>query len=275
MRFLHAILAHKKCLIALGVVLIIWFNIQPSNDRDWYPNQAVLAHAEIDGDIVTIRNARTFRYVDEQNFTPAYKDWTLDLKDLDSLWFVLSPFSKWTGPAHTMLSFGFGDEYVVISIEARKESDESFSALSGLLKQYELMYVIGDERDLVGLRTGQYKDDVFLYPVRTSKDYMDELFIEILEEANRLYEKPKFYHLLLDACTNGIARHVNSVTGRRTIPFSYKVYIPAFADDLLYDIRLIKTDLPFEEARKHFQINGNAEGYENHKDFSRKIREFD
>jgi hypothetical protein len=228
----------------------------------------------MDGDTVTIHNARTFRYVDEENYTPAYKEWTLDLKDLDSLWFVLSPFSKWTGPAHTMLSFGFGDEYVVISIEARKESDESFSALSGLLKQYELMYVIGDERDLVGLRTGQYKDDVFLYPVRTTKTYMDALFVEMLEEANALYEKPKFYHLLLDACTNGIAKHVNSITGRSTIPFSYKVYIPAFADDLLYDLKLIDTDLPFEEARKYFQINEVAEQYDGHRDFSRRIREF-
>jgi len=275
MQFLHSRRVRVIGLIILGIPFLIWFSIRPSNNRDWYSNQAVLARAEIDGDSVTIRDLRNFRYVGKEDFTPGYDERTYSLQKLESLWFILSPFSEWNGPAHTMLSFGFEDEFIVVSIEARKEADEKYSALKGALRQYELMYVIGDERDLIQQRTEKFGDDVFLYPVRISEENIRALFLEMMHEANSLYENPRFYHTLFNTCTNGISRHVNAITGKRTIPFSYKILLPAFTDTLLYDLGFIDTELPFPEIREHFQINEKAKLYKDHKDFSGKIREFD
>lgn len=275
MRFLSARRIRFTVAMLLGILAAAWFSTLPSNHRDWYPNQAVPAFAEIDGDTITIRNLRDFRYTeDEYDFTPGYDERTYSLQELDSLWFILSPFSRWNGPAHTMLSFGFGDEYVVVSIEARKEADEEYNALPGMLRQFELMYVIGDERDLIQLRTEQYGDDVYLYPVRMEKEHIQSLFLEMLNEANSLYEEPRFYHTFLDTCTNGISRHVNVATGRRTIPFSPKMLAPAFADKFLYDLELIDTELPSSEMREYFRINERATRFKDNEDFSVKIRKF-
>lgn len=259
-------------LTALLVLLLAWLGIRPRNDRDWHPYQQVLAHAEFQGDSVVIRDLRNFRFAAEGGFTPGYEDRTLRLQDLDSLWFVLSPFSEWKGPAHTMLSFGFGSEYVTVSIEARKEAGEAYSPWKGLLKRYELMYVVGDERDLVGLRTEQYGDDVYLYPVRATPEQARALFLEMMQEANALYERPKFYNSILSACGSGIARHVNRIAGKRAIPLSYKVLLPAYSDELLMDLGLIETDLPLPEARAAHRINGRAAGAAGREDFSRIIR---
>ena len=107
-----------------------------------------------------------------------------DLRDLETVWFIVEPFSKVRGPAHTFLCFGFGDStFVSISVELRKEVGESFHPLPGLLRQYELQYVVGDERDLIGLRANHRHDSVFVYPVRTTPEKKRELFVAMLERA--------------------------------------------------------------------------------------------
>ena len=101
-----------------------------------------------------IHNIRNFAYAPDSRYTPAYYDKTFDLRKLDSVWFIVEHFGDWKGPAHTFLSFGFGEQdYVAVSVEIRKEKGENYSPLKGLLKRYELTYVIGDERDLIKLRT--------------------------------------------------------------------------------------------------------------------------
>ncbi len=144
-----------------------WSTIEPSNERPWQPDVQVLAAAEIDGDLVTMRSIRSIRYRSETAFTPRWYDKTLDLRDLDSLDLIAV---YWMGDAiaHTILSFGFGDERIAISIEIRKEMDETYSAFAGLFRRYELYYVVGDESDLIGLRTTYREppEDVYLYRVK-------------------------------------------------------------------------------------------------------------
>lgn len=133
-----------------------WSTIEPSNEREWQPDVRNLATADFDGELVTIRNVRSFVYRSESDFTPHWYDRTFDLRDLDSLDLIAV---YWMGDeiAHTILSFGFGAERVAISIEIRKEVEEAYSAFAGLFRRYELYYVVGDERDLIGLRT-TYRD---------------------------------------------------------------------------------------------------------------------
>ena len=190
---------------------------------------------------------------------------------------IVEPFDDWKGPAHTLLSFGFegesGVEYVAISVEIRKEEGEEFSPWRGLVREYELMYVIGSEDDVIKVRTNFRKDDTYLYPIATDKEKMQWLFLSMLERANELKEQPEFYNTLTSTCTTNIVDHVNDMVEGR-IPFSYKVLLPGYSDELAYDLGLIDTDLSFEEAQDKFRIDELAQEYdeEGNVGFSQWIR---
>jgi len=247
-------------------------SIRPSNDRAWSPDQAVLPYAEIDGHVARVHNIRNNRYESPHRYAVRYYDRTFDLDSLESAWFVVEPFSGVPGPAHTFVSFGFaGGEYVAVSVEIRKERGEEFSPLKGLLRQYELMYVVADERDVVKLRSNYRQDDVYVYPVRADRAKVRRMFVEMLGRASRLRERPEFYNTLTNTCTTNIVRHVNAIAPRR-VPLSYKVLLPAYADRLAYDIGLLDTTLPFEQARRRYRINDRALRYADSPDFSRLIR---
>ena len=244
---------------------------QPSNERDWSPDQKVLARATIDGDAVTIRNVRNFAYRTDHEFVERYETRGYDLRKLDSIWFVVERFGDTPAIAHTFLSFGFGDEYVAISVEIRKERGEVYSPLKGLLRQYELMYVVADERDVLALRTNFRRDPVYLYPVRTTPERMRRVFVEMLERANQLAAQPEFYNSLTNNCTTNIVGHVNTIAPH-SIPFSYKVVLPAYSDELAYELGLIPTELPFQTIRAAHRIDAIAQQQPVGPDFSRIVR---
>jgi hypothetical protein len=253
-------------LYALFVLLV-----RPSNQRDWSPDQAILPTAEIHGPLVTIRNIRNFRYEATDRYTPGYYDKTFDLRELDSAWFFVEPFGR-SGAAHTFVSFGFRDrDFVAISVEIRKEKGESFSPVNGLLRRYEIMYVIGDERDLVKLRTNYRNDPVHLYRIRTTPERTRAMFLAMIGRANRLHDQPEFYNTLTNTCTTNLVRHVNEITPRR-IPFRASVLLPATSDQLAYELGLIDTTLPFAEAQRRALINPSARRYADDPEFSRRIR---
>jgi hypothetical protein len=254
-------------LAALGWALLV----RPSNTRDWAPDQAELARVEEHLPFVTIRNMRNFSYRSETDYERAYYDKTLDLRQLDSAWFFVEPFGK-GGAAHTFVSFGFGDrDFVAISVEIRKEKGESFSALRGLLRRYEIMYVVGDERDLVKLRTNYRNDLVYLYRIRSTPERLQKTFLSMLRRAEELRARPEFYNTLTNNCTNNLVRHVNEISPRR-VPFSPAVLLSASSDRLAYDLGLIDTDRSFEETKNGALINDSARHHAEDAEFSRKIR---
>ncbi len=259
--------------LALTVSALVWGTADPSNQRDWAANLAVLPYAEFEGDLVRVHNVRNTSYETASSYTPAYYDRTFDLGRLETVWFLVEPLSKRGAVAHTFVSFGFeGPEYVAISVEARKEKGESYDFLRGLFRQYELMYLVADERDVIRLRTSYRRDDVYLYPIKTSRESMRELFVAMLSRANELRERPEFYNTLTSNCTSNIIGHVNRLSPRR-IPFSLKGLLPGYSGRLAYGLGLIDTDLPFEGARTRFKINERAIKYAQSPDFSIRIRE--
>jgi hypothetical protein len=255
------------------VLMLVWLRQRPSNDRDWLPNEAVMPGVTFRGRLVDVRNVRVTTYRTTEDYTPAYEDRTYDLDRLVRVWFVVEPFSKWGGAAHTFLSFEFaGPEFVAVSVEARKERGEVYHFLKGLLRRYELLYVVGDERDLVRLRSNYRRDDVFVYPIRTARERARALFVEMLERAERLRQHPEFYNTLTSNCTSNIVRHVNHLVPGR-VPFSPRWMFPGYADRLAYDLGLIDTELPYDSIRAHFRINERALRYGDAPDFSVRIRE--
>ncbi|HEV7767069.1 MAG TPA: DUF4105 domain-containing protein [Thermoanaerobaculia bacterium] len=257
--------------IAVSMVLALLALRKPSNDRDWTVDQAVLAHAEINGPLVTVRNIRNFTYTTEDEYTPAYYDKAFDLRKLDSVWYIVEPFGT-VGAAHTFVSYGFGErDFLAISIEIRKEKGETFSPIRGLLREYEIMYVIGDERDLLKLRTNYRGDPVFLYPIHTTREGMKEMFVSMLTRANSLRQHPEFYNTATNTCTTNLVSHVNTIATKR-VPFRPAVLLPASSDRLAYDLGLIDNRRPFEETRAAAQINDLARRHAEDPQFSLRIR---
>jgi hypothetical protein len=272
-RFLRAVI--RIFVIAILSYLVLIILVRPSNDRDWSLDTQRLASANISGDSVQISNVRNANYRTTSDYDVHWERRNYDLRKLESVWFVVEPFSDYRGPAHTFLSFGFDDgQYLAVSVEIRKEKGESFSPIKGLLRQYELIYVIGDERDLIGLRANYRHDDVYLYKMQATPEQTRELFVSMLKRVNAVAREPEFYNTLTNTCTTNIVEHINVIAPGR-IPLSYKTLLPAYSDELAFDLGLIDTDLPRSQFRSAHQINSQAKLHAGSEIFSKAIRELD
>ncbi|MDO8590774.1 MAG: DUF4105 domain-containing protein [bacterium] len=255
------------------VFIVVHFSTKASNDRDWNDDQAILPYAEINNNVVSIHNIRNFSYASTTSYTPSYYDKIFDLNKIKKVWYIVEPFSGIPGSAHTFLSFEFeGDQFVAISVEIRKEKGEAYHPIKGLFNQYELMYVIADEKDVVKLRSNYRKDLVYVYPVKTTKEKMQKLFLDMVKRANDLKDNPEFYNTITNTCTTNIVKHVDKITPNRVPLFNLRVLLPENSDKLAYELGLIDTALSFEESRVQYFINDRAIKYADAPDFSIKIR---
>jgi hypothetical protein len=258
--------------VALLAIGLWWSGLRPSNERDWQPEVARLAYATIDGDLVTVHNIRNFDYRTETDFTPAYYVRTYDLNKLDSADLVAV---YWMGPAiaHLFLSFGFGDDHLAVSIEARKEKGEGYSSAKGFFRQYELYYVVADERDVIRVRTNYRKDppeDVYIYPLRGPRENIRRLFLEYVRKMNALREHPEFYNTLTTNCTTAIL--MNTRVNPGSLPFSWKVLLSGYTPAYVYEAGRMDQSLPFEELKRRSLVNAAAQAADQAPDFSRRIR---
>jgi hypothetical protein len=260
-------------LLVLAGAWLVFAALTPArNDRDWSPDQAVLPGITFAGDLVTIRHVRDFEYRTKDDYTPRYYDRTYDLRQLDSVWLMVEPFAGYRGAAHTLLSFGFRDgTHVAVSIEIRKERGETFSAVRGILRQYELMYVVADERDVIGLRANHRRNPVHLHALRATPEQARALFVGMLQRARELQAEPRHYHTLLSNCTTNLVDHVNRLAPGR-IAFDCRLVLPAEVDRYAHELGLLRTDLPYAEARARARINERAAGHDRAPDFSQRIR---
>lgn len=248
-----------------------WTTITPSHDRDWRADMARMPRAFIDGDTVRFTNFRDFDYRGPRDFIPRYEEREVQISHLVAADFFVS---YWTpGPvAHTFVSFDFDNAPpVCISIEARYEKNEGFDPLASLFKQFELIYVVGDERDLVRVRTNYRHEDVYMYRLAIPPAIAKRLFMVYLERINSLADHPEFYHLLSNSCTINIARYANRIG--RDGGLDPRLILNGLSDRYLYRTRLIDTSLPFALARARAYINPVAQQTDGAPDFSEKIRQ--
>ena len=229
-----------------------------------------MPRATIDGDRVRITGVRNFEYRSLDDFTPRYEEREVQLSHLTGLDFFVSYWSK--GPVgHTFLSFIFDNAPPLsISIETRPEVGEGFNPVASLFKQFELIYVVGDERDLVGVRTNFRKETVFLYRLNSSPDNVRRLLMVYLKRINELADRPEFYHLLSNSCTINIIRYANAAG--RTGRFDIRHVLNGLIDNYLYYSGRIDTTLPFDELRRRSRINEAAQAADDAPDFSERIR---
>ena len=242
-----------------------------SNNKNWSLDQKILPEISIDGDSVTIRNIRYCKYTSESKYVCDYYNKTFKVSELTGLSYIVEPFYIF-GAAHTFVSFCFNDEdYVAISVEIRKKVGQTFSAFGGLFNRNELMYVISDERDIIKLRSNYRNNKVYVYPVKVSKEKIQDLFVDMVKRAKKLKEKPEFFNTVLSACTTNIVDHVNKIS-KGLIPNDYRIWIPENADEFAYELGLLGKDFSFAKLRKRHLINKQAEKYVDSENFSREIR---
>ncbi len=250
----------------------IVFSRRPSNTRNWATDHAKTPEIVGADSLVRIANVRAFRYRTETDFDPVYETRTYNLNQVESVWLVLTPFSRaWRGPAHSFVTFGFRDStYLAISIEARREVKESYGLLKGLGRNFELIYVIGEETDLIGKRAfGDF--DVYLYPIKAPADRIRAVLVDMLARAESLNSRPEFYNTANNNCTSNLVRHVNAVSPRR-IPAGIKLLVPGYADDVAQSLGLIDSTVPLAENRAKYRINELARAAQGLPNFSTLIR---
>jgi len=193
------------------VLLAWWLSLAPRNDRNWYRDVRVTPTAELDGDRLTVHGVRNFTYRSETDWDEHWEDRTYDLAKLRGLDLFMA---YWGSPtiAHTIMSWEFeGGLPLAISIETRKEQGESYSAVRGFFRQYELYYVVADERDVIGLRTNQRGEQVFLYRLRTPRTRARQLLLSYVDAMNRLAKTPEWYNAFTHNCTTTIELHTRHV----------------------------------------------------------------
>jgi hypothetical protein len=254
-----------KLLIIIAVILIviivtafIYAILQkPSLDKNWQEDSKILPNITIleNNEFVTIKNIRDWRYAPDEILSTNYYEETFDINKLSKTHLLFNPFGRWDGIGHSFFVFEFEDgKEVSISIEARREEGEPYKVELGLLNQYEIWYAIGSSADFLARRAIYHQEDLYLYPLLITATSSKALFLDMISIAKRLETKPDFYNTLTSNCTNLLAESANRVK-EGVIPWHYSRIFTGFADNQLYDLKLIPHDKPFKEIYENAKID--------------------
>ena len=257
--------------VCFAVVLAWWLALKPRQDRDWKPEVAELGSAVIEGDRVTVHKVRNFDYRTETDFTPHYETRSYDLQKLRGVDLFVT---YWGSPAiaHPILSFDFADNgRICFSIETRSQRGQSYSAIGGLYRQFEQIYIAADERDVIRLRSNFRKgEEVYLYRFTALPKTARGAFLEYICTLNDLHARPRWYNVIENNCTTAIR---NQRTVAERAPWDWRMLANGYADEMLYERGAIdRLSLPFAELKRRSHINTRARSANDAPDFSARIR---
>jgi hypothetical protein len=255
-----------------GAVALWWNFIQPTGRGDYLTPVAIQAYPEFHGDLVTIHHLRNFDYRTRNDYDIRYEDRTYDLRQLRYVDFLINYWDGKRDTAHTALSFGFsGDQYVAVSVEIRGQKGDTYEFLRGLFKQFELFYVIGDERDVIRVRTNYQNEEVHLYRTNCTPENARKLFVDLLRGADQLRMHPRFYNTLFRNCTTTLIEHINRVLPTK-VPFWQRRMMNGYSDYAAFENGWLAGNGGFAELRAKSNINERAQKADRDSDFSQKIR---
>ncbi len=257
--------------LLFGGVLAWWLTLSPTNDSDWQPDVAQKAWADIQGDEVTLHNVRNCDYRTETDYTPHWQTRTVRISQITGIDLAIDYWgSLWI--AHPIISFQFADAPpLCFSIETRKKLGQTYSTIGGLYRQFELIYIVADERDVIRVRTNYRKEDIYLYHTTISPEHARERFLEYIHSLNALRNKPCWYNAITTNCTTSIrTQH----PPKERIPWDWRILLNGKGDELMYERHFIVTDgLPFVELKTRSLIDSRARAANDSPDFSQLIRE--
>lgn len=242
--------------LGIGVATIGWFaSMTPDPNQDWAPEHSRVPIVTIEGDKVRVENVRNFTWRSRTDFTEGFYDRTYDMNRINSVYYVVVPLAEFDGVAHVFVCFGFSDgQHVAVSVEGRRVQGIPYRVLPSMFNQYQLIYAVGDERDVVGLRGGVWKQPVRFYPVNSSPERKRALFVDMMQRAHSLEKKPEYYNLITNNCMNNITDHLRTL-GHQVLPRDLSLLLTGFSDRVAFDLRFIDTDLTFDQARQAFRVD--------------------
>lgn len=241
------------------VVFFVWlFLKKPTHEATWEVGQEQLPFISVVDDTITIDNIRDFSWTGAFEAEQNYISETYSLSSLETTDVFISHFDDFEGLAHIFLSFGFSDgKHIVVSLESRRKEGETFSPLKGMFRSYEIIYVVGTERDIVGVRTGHRNERVYLYPTIATPEVSQNLFLKLAEDINAVYRDPIFYNTVTHNCTNRLTRRVEEISDAR-FPLTYKSLLPGYFDEVLYEMKLISQEGDFESVKLRHLIDNTS-----------------
>jgi hypothetical protein len=257
-----------------AAVALWWFSLKPPDHREWRPDDAETAYADINGDQITIHNLRNCGYRSEMDYTCHWETRSYDLANLRGV----DIFITWWGSpwiAHPIVSFDFGDRgHVAMSIEARYAVGEGYSAIRGFFRQYTLTYIASDERDVIRLRTNYRKgEEVYLFRTTAAPPIARKMFLEYLQRANSLHERPEWYNALTNNCTTNIAVSAAQARSART-RLDWRILLNGKMDEMMYERGgLVTGGLSLPALKEQAHVNAAARAADDSPDFSKLIRE--
>ncbi len=256
----------------LGVTLVWFVRLTPHDRGDWETEYARMPEVMADGSLIKVKGVRDFRYRSVADVVPAYYDATYDADGVTSIDLICS---YWSGRAiaHVFLSFGFADgQRVAVSVETRRRRDQPYSTVAGFFRHYQLIFVIADERDLIGVRSDIRREAVYLYRLRTTVDERRRLFRGYMDRAGKLSQEPEFYNTVFNNCTSNIVSLIDGGLPRgERLGMSWRLLFSGYADAFAYDIGRLKSRIPFAELKAQSLIVRPADAVIG-QDFSAAIR---
>ena len=264
--------------LILLLLLVGWFVFtvvtSPSLTRNWSPDQAIMPVIHfLDKNKVRINNIRDIKYRTTRDFELEFYDRTIAIDDIEMAWLIISPFGG-LGVAHTFVSFGLKDgTYLAISIEIRRKKGKRFNPVKAFFRQFEIMYVIADEADVIKVRTNTLKATVRIFPIKTEKEKIRSVFIDMLKRADKLSKAPEFYNTLWNNCATNLIKHTKRFSEKPIPYWDLRYLFPEGIDKIAYRLEMIDTDLPFDAFRDHFDITQVAQDADKAKNFSVAIRQ--
>jgi Domain of unknown function (DUF4105) len=255
---------------AFGTVLTWWLRIVPSNQRIWADELAQLASGTLDGSCVTLHNVRNFDWRSRTEYTQRWETRRYDLDQLQSVDMIMS---YWTGPAiaHMLISFGFGGgDHVVFSVEIRRQKNQRFSEIGGFFKEFELIVIAADERDVIRVRTDVRGEETYLYRLQLPVAAMRSLFLSYIDEINTLVQVPRFYNTISVNCTTLVYQMMKRIVGR--LPFSYRLLFSGYLPAYVYRAGGLDRRYSLKELRERGRISERARRAGGGEDFSTYIR---
>jgi hypothetical protein len=262
--------------LGIGTILFAgvglwWWSIKASNTRNWQPDVAETAWSERNGDKITIHNLRNFDYRAGQPAIPRWETRVVDLSQLEAVDLFLNFWGS-TLICHPIVSFQFAShDYVAISVETRMAQGQSYSMVRGFFKQFALIYIVSDERDVIRVRTNVRHEQLYLYRTSIRPERARALFLDYLKTVNALHERPKFYNAVTSNCTTNVRTHTAATTAKPA-PWDWRMLVNGTVDELVYERGGFASHLPFAELKQRSLIDDRARAADQSLDFSERIR---
>jgi len=255
------------------VVAIWWCSIKPPKTRNWQTDVAQTAWTERNGDKITIHNLRNFDYRpgSPPQPQPRWETKVVDLSDLQAVDLFINFWGS-TLICHPIVSFQFGPtEHVAISVETRMSEGQSYSTIRGFFKQFALIYIVADERDVVRVRTNYRHEQLYLYRTSIGPERARALFLDYMRTVDALHQHPRFYNALTSNCTTNVRTHTAATTSNPA-PWDWRMLVNGTVDELVYERGGLASHLPFTELKEKSLIDARAQAADQATDFSERIR---